>query len=87
LAVEPPGSSRAKHSHNIYVLQNARGVASEHLQWEIKTVQATPIVKDPDRNLLLFADPAEFWRSTEQSVAPAAGVKFQGSSLCSHRRV
>ncbi len=42
-----------------------------------KAIQAIFIVKDPDRNLLLFADPAEFWRCTEQSVVPAAGVQFQ----------
>jgi len=41
------------------VLQDARGVASDHLQWEIKTPQATFIVKDPDRNLLPFVDPAQ----------------------------
>jgi hypothetical protein len=30
-----------------------------------KAIQAIFIVKDPDRNLLFFADPAEFWRCTE----------------------
>ncbi len=77
MAIEPPGSSPVKYSHNDFVLQNVLGVTSEHLQWGNKAIQAIFIVKDPDRNLLLFADPAEFWRCTEQSVVPAAGVQFQ----------
>jgi hypothetical protein len=83
LAVEPPGSRRVKYSHNNYVLQNARGVASDHLQWEIKTLQATFIVKDPDPNLLLLRIRPSSGVAAEQSVAPAAGVQFQGSSSSS----